>query len=346
MQRLVLVSSVLLAAAVSGGAAQAQSTSAHAMIVSGVAGHPGGGVFDCSTSGPQAGVSARFNTGIGLPTEGYSYCGLAGGIKDTGSAAGISTAHQDLTNSFSNGTHLQTADATADFGILKVASTGSYGGDAIGGFAFHAGEGAAVSTDTLPTPGKFVQLGFTIDGSANIAGNSQSLTIFNYQVNSGPIYSIFVSNVIGYGTTTVRGFDGSSFVDLAGFTVTATSITGGDTVYTFLTELPDAPTFDLTLGLYTASYPTPFGGVANGLFSDTVRLSSFQAYDAARNPINFGTLVGASGRLYDANGVHTAVVGGGTVPEPASWALLIGGFGVVGGELRRRRAVGARMPAA
>jgi hypothetical protein len=32
----------------------------------------------------------------------------------------------------------------------------------------------------------------------------------------------------------------------------------------------------------------------------------------------------------------TIVSGGGTVPEPASWALMLAGFGIVGGVLRRR----------
>jgi hypothetical protein len=32
-------------------------------------------------------------------------------------------------------------------------------------------------------------------------------------------------------------------------------------------------------------------------------------------------------------------VGAGGVPEPASWALMIGGFGLAGAALRRRKAL-------
>lgn len=38
-------------------------------------------------------------------------------------------------------------------------------------------------------------------------------------------------------------------------------------------------------------------------------------------------------------GVLTATVGAGAVPEPATWALMIVGFGAVGGAMRRRSAV-------
>ncbi len=40
-------------------------------------------------------------------------------------------------------------------------------------------------------------------------------------------------------------------------------------------------------------------------------------------------------------GVDNVSVTTGAVPEPASWALLIAGFGLVGGALRRRRALAA-----
>ena len=284
-------------AGLSGAAAGAQ-TSAHAMIVSGQAGHPGGGVFDCATSGPSR-TCSHGSTGNGLPTEGYAYCGLAGGIIDNSSATGVSAAHVDLGSSghlFNNGVHLQTSDAAADFGILKASSSGSFTGDPGGGFEYAQGEGAAVSTDTLPTPAgaSSIQLGFTIDGSASVARTSQVLALFNYQINSGPIFTIFAANLLG-DTSSVRGLDGGSFVDLAGFTVAMGSISGGDTVYTFRTELPSSPTFDLTLGLYAGSYPSPLGGIANGDFSETVRLSSIATFDAGGNAFNFGSIIGRRG---------------------------------------------------
>lgn len=41
------------------------------------------------------------------------------------------------------------------------------------------------------------------------------------------------------------------------------------------------------------------------------------------------------------SGVFNAVAPLGAVPEPSTWALMIGGFGLAGGVLRRRRAVPA-----
>ena len=334
-----LASTAICVAALSGTAARA-GTSAHAMAVSGQAGHAGGGLFACATSGPQPGVLARFGTGNGLPTEGYAYCGLAGGIDDNSSATGVSAAHVDLGssgNSFNKGLHKQTSDATADFGVLKASSSGSYTGDPGGGFLFAQGEGAAVSTDTLPTPGTgSIQLGFTIYGSASVAKTSQVIILFNYQINSGQTFTIFHADLTG-DTASVRGLDrGGAFVDLPGFTVGVGSVSGSDTVFTFPIELPSSPTFDLTLGLYAGSYPSPLGGIANADFSDTVRLSSIETFDASGHPFDFGSITGASGRIYDATGVHTAVA---AAPESSTWAMTLTGFAGLGwlARLRRRK---------
>ena len=40
-----------------------------------------------------------------------------------------------------------------------------------------------------------------------------------------------------------------------------------------------------------------------------------------------------AGRAFEDEAAFTAAV-----PEPASWAMLVAGFGVMGGTLRRRRA--------
>lgn len=320
--------------------AHATSTSAHAMIVSGHAGHIGGGQFACATSGPQPMEQKYFGSAsVGLPLEGYAYCGLAGGIQDTSNPSGVSTASQSVSNVYSHGVHNQTAAATADFGVLKAKSSGSYTGDDIGGFAYHDGEAAAFSTDTLPTPAgaAFVQFGLSIDGSATITGNSQILSILDYQINNGPIYGAFYADLVGT-YASVAGLNGTGSGPVAGFTVVPGAVSGGGVVTSFRTDVTGA-TFDLTLALLAASYPAD-GQVANNDFSETARLSSLNFFDANGNPIAFGTIVGASGRLYDATGVHTAPVGG-TAPEPATWAMVLIGFGAVGTIARRRRATAA-----
>ncbi len=340
-----VVAAGVIAQALPGGA-HATSTQAHAMVVSGSAGHPGGGEFDCATSGPQPMEGKYFGSAsVGLPTEGYAYCHLAGGVQDTSNPHGISTANQSVTNAFAAGLHTQTATATADFGVLKAASNGSFTGSPYYGNEFHAGEAAAYSTDTLPVPtgAASIQFGLTIDGSASVTGSSQTLTILDYQINGGVIYGAFEGVLPGgnsVGTAQGLTANGTGTGPVAGFTVGLGSLSGAGTVYSFRTDLSGS-TFDLTLALLAASYPSPVnsvspaGGTANDDFAETARLSSLSFFDARGNPLAFGTLTGASGRLYDAAGVHTAPVGG--VPEPASWALMIAGFGLVGSTLRRGR---------
>ena len=43
----------------------------------------------------------------------------------------------------------------------------------------------------------------------------------------------------------------------------------------------------------------------------------------------------------DGGELRLALDGGGVIPEPASWAMMIAGFGLVGGAMRRRREIAA-----
>jgi len=68
----------------------------------------------------------------------------------------------------------------------------------------------------------------------------------------------------------------------------------------------------------------------NGTWTATDSTGHFQLsqYDSTK-----AAYVAASGKLY----AQTATLSGGVVPEPATWAVMILGFGAVGTAIRRRR---------
>ena len=312
--------------------AQAASTSAHAMVVSGQA-HGGVGPFGCATSGPQAMEGHWFGSASNfLPTEGYAGCNLSGGIQNTSNLAGSSLAAQDVSHAFNNGLNTLSAAATAGFDKLGVKTTGSYTGET-NSFAYHSSEAAAYSTDTLLLPGSgagTIQFGFSVDGSAMSFGNSQTFVYLNYELDGGPIFTAF-NAITSYGTSSVSSPTGGGPV--AGFTNAGASLSGSGIAYSFAHPITLGTSFDLSLGLFAASYPGSFTGVANNDFFSTARISSITILDASGHPIDF-SITGASGTIYDANGAHLPTAGG--VPEPGTWAMMLLGFGGLGAILRRR----------
>lgn len=94
---------------------------------------------------------------------------------------------------------------------------------------------------------------------------------------------------------------------------------------------------DLATGVTAGAYTLNIG-LGGGLFTYTVdgHSSSFDANGSTQ--ISSVILQGYnSGNSYDIHWDNLNATSG-AVPEPASWALMVGGFGLVGGAMRRRAA--------
>jgi hypothetical protein len=171
-------------------------------------------------------------------------------------------------------------------------------------------------------------------------------------------------------TTTSQGF--GSHVDQptsASFEVPLASVQAGKILYSDISNIQLVyPGLTLTsftqtsIGLDNAAYVDPLTGAPifhgldqglgvvgyqGGLFSDSFLSITFDAvaYTQGGQPLSavadqFNALNnGAPYAGYPTAGYWTAaiVIPTPTVPEPASWAMMVGGFGLIGGALRARR---------
>jgi hypothetical protein len=115
--------------------------------------------------------------------------------------------------------------------------------------------------------------------------------------------------------------------------------------YDFLLTGDDPANWDTFLGLHSGSFD-PSSGLANALaYSDdfpTIGLSGF-SYNLLAGTSYFAIVTGFEN---DDVGAWTLTIAGpgtaftpgtGGVPEPAAWGMLIGGFGLAGAAVRRRR---------
>jgi len=176
-------------------------------------------------------------------------------------------------------------------------------------------------------------------------------------------------------TTTSQGF--GSHVDqptTASFDVPLASVLAGKILYSDITNIQLAyPGLSLTsftptsIGLDSAAYVDPVTGAPiyhdvnqglgvvgyqGGLFSDSFLSITFDAvaYTQGGQPLTsvadqYNALNGGAPYAgYPTAGYWTAsfpIVSPG-VPEPASWALMLSGFGLIGGAMRARRRTAIR----
>jgi hypothetical protein len=188
---------------------------------------------------------------------------------------------------------------------------------AIPGVYFGAGNGAL--------PQEFVTN--TADG-VEIGLRSKISGIHPQVVPTSDVYNIPIGDTFN--------FDYSFNPNISGSEISLVGLTASITVHDFLSGL--TATFDPSSALLGNTSGAGFG--APGGYQNSEKIS-FGFLDPGYNP----NLDDTFSVVFTVNGLadgpltvdNTVVVGGGAVPEPATWGLMILGFAAVGAGLRNRR---------
>lgn len=100
--------------------------------------------------------------------------------------------------------------------------------------------------------------------------------------------------------------------------------------------------FEAPITAFGALYRNAFGGSGLTFTVDGVSFSGPTQNDGFfgfTSDTAFSTiLVSGGNEVHNFDDVRFGVAAAGAVPEPATWAMMVGGFGLLGGALRRRAA--------
>ena len=190
---------------------------------------------------------------------------------------------------------------------------------------------------TVATPAAAVTLSTPL-----LAGNGQAGIMFDL-VAGGQALTITGGAVsLDAGSHTVEVYTRSGTVvgnlTPAGWTLISTIngiVGGGEGTQTFFDFTDFAMAAGSTTGIYITAvvdFPLNYtnGTVVGGVVASDANLS-------IRSGFGRSYAFGSDFSPRDFNGSITYTIGAGAVPEPASWALLLAGFGLTGAVARRRR---------
>lgn len=173
------------------------------------------------------------------------------------------------------------------------------------------------------TSGSLTNLQFTLLGGSTLT----SVEAILYALN-GPLTSTFTPGAELWRSSAAAGTSG-----LLNFNPTGVNVTAGQNYVAFLSTY-------YTTGTGSASVLScnPFGGGACALSNANPSLGraiTGRALGDKLNELSFTQVVNGSQDL-----TFSATIA--AVPEPASWLMMISGFGILGGAMRRRTGVSVR----
>jgi hypothetical protein len=183
---------------------------------------------------------------------------------------------------------------------------------------------AAVTNATTSTFGSGT--GSTYVGGTGVSGAGYTISGY-YLFNNNPSYTTYYYD---WGT-------GNVLTSGAGYTVTINFTTA-------------VTAFSLDLSTFSGAGPNAavYGydvtvGTGQGDFAVTTLDRPNMAFFGATSDTGFTSITlnaGSSSVFFNFDNLTlaTAIPAAAGVPEPASWAMMLGGFGLVGGAMRRRRA--------
>lgn len=171
---------------------------------------------------------------------------------------------------------------------------------------------------TASTTGDLTNIQFTLQGGSNLT----SVQAIVYALN-GPLSTTFTPGAEVWRSAAVAGNSG-----VLDFNPTGVKLIAGQNYVAFLSTYYATGT-----GQANVSSCNPFGGGACAVSNANPNLGraiTGRALGANLDELNFAQVVNGSQDL-----TFSATIT--AVPEPASWAMMIGGFGLAGVAMRRRR---------
>jgi hypothetical protein len=204
-----------------------------------------------------------------------------------------------------------------------------------------------ITADHLASTAYTTVLGGTVDGTAFDLNVYESPDVLTASFDGGPSEQllVFCVDIFHYfdpaNTPPITYQTGLLTTDSSGANsgtgVALSPVISGEIGY--LASLYQANnTAEALAGIQGAIWLTEYSGLT--LTGGSSQVAHFQALGADWAATHAGNTTYADA-IYSVGGQNQGFVIGGAVPEPASWALMIAGFGMAGAVLRRRRQVAA-----